>query len=155
MADADLLRKLGEALEPLPTAAGGAALIVASAGAPPALAVLSTGDVFIDGTSIRIALHGGGSVVRRLEGSCSLIVPARSGVLRVEVLPAESRPAGPVDVIEGTVVDIRPTAEPPWIPTLAFTPAPSGDVAPTLEYWRSVREWLTAGAQGDGPAPPR
>jgi hypothetical protein len=154
MADADLLRKVEEGLETLPSRAGGSALIVASASSPPALAVLSTGDVFLEGTSIRIALHGGSSVAQRLEGSCSLLVPVRSGLLRVEVQPAEARQAGPVDVIEGTVVNIRPTAEPPWIPTLAFSPAPSGDVEPTLEYWRSMRRWLSEGADGDGPPPP-
>jgi hypothetical protein len=154
MADADLLRKVEEALEPLPSASGGKAIVIASASSPPALAVLSTGDVFLEGDSIRIALHGGSSASRRLEGGCSLLVPVRSGLLRVEVTPAEARPAGPVDVIEGTVVNIRPTAEPPWIPTLAFSPAPSGDVAPTLEYWRSMRDWLRSGADGEGPTPP-
>ena len=154
MADADVLRKVEAGLETLPSRAGGSALIVASASSPPALAVLSTGDVFLEGTSIRIALHGGSSASRRLEGACSLLVPVRSGLLRVEVAPAQARRAGPVDVIEGTVVNIRPTAEPPWIPTMAFSPAPSGDVAPTLEYWRSMREWLRGGAGGEGPTPP-
>jgi hypothetical protein len=154
LADAELLSKVGQALERLPSASGGTAIVIAAAGSPPALAVLTTGDVFLEGDSIRIALHGGSSVPRRLEGGCSLLVPVGSGLLRVEVAPAESREAGPVDVIEGTVADIRPTAEPPWIPTMAFSPAPSGDVEPTLEYWRAMREWLSGGAQDEGPTPP-
>lgn len=155
MADAELLSKVEQALEALPSTSGGKAIVIASAGSPPALAVLSTGDVFLDGDSIRVALHGGSSVSRRLGGGCSLLVPVRSGLMRVEVEPAASREAGPVDVIEGTVVEVRPTAEPPWVPTMSFFPAPGGDVAPTLEYWRAMREWLGGGAEGDGPEPPQ
>jgi hypothetical protein len=148
------LAAVARLLDPLPTAAGGAVLVMASGDSPPATALLSTGDVLLRGTTIQIAVHAGSSVARRLSGGCAVVVPDEERVLRMEITPAEARRAGPLDLIEGEVVAIRPTGEPPWTARMTFAAVPGGDVQPALDYWTAVRSWLIRGASGDGPAPP-
>ncbi len=143
--------RLEEILEPLPPAEGGIVVVLATAGPPPALAMLSSGDVTVHGDRVRLATYGGSSAATRLGGSFSLLVPDEDRALRVEVVDAHSRPAGKLAVIEGRIEAIRPTAEPPWIMELRFRPTPAAQVDGFLSYWQAVRTWL---ASGEGEPPP-
>ncbi|MCA1730068.1 MAG: hypothetical protein LC751_11895 [Actinobacteria bacterium] len=142
------------ALDHLPTAAGGASIILATAGPPPTITPLSTGDVAVDGDKIRLAIFAGNSAVEHLGGSCTLLVPTHQGPLRVALQPAVAREAGPLAVIEGDVVSMRPSHEPPWSLRLDFLPAGEEGREAFVEYWRRVRSWLEQGAPGEGPQPP-
>ncbi|MGH9167394.1 MAG: hypothetical protein ACRD02_06130 [Acidimicrobiia bacterium] len=149
-----LRARLDEALEPLPTAEGGIVVVLATAGPPPALAMLSSGDVYVEGDTVRVATYQGSSASNRLGGSFSLLVPAGEEALRVEVEDAGSRPAGKLALIEGRIREIRPTAEPPWVMELRFRPAGEGaGVEGFLSYWRAVRSWLATGATGEPSVP--
>ncbi|MGH8874670.1 MAG: hypothetical protein ACRDVM_05385, partial [Acidimicrobiia bacterium] len=138
---------------PLPTAEGGIVVVLATAGPPPALAMLSSGDVAVDGDRVRVATYGGSSAAARLGGSFSLLVPGKDLALRVEVVEAHSRPAGKLAIIEGRIEAIRPTAEPPWTMELRFRPNPAARVDGFLSYWQAVRTWLASGADGEPPPP--
>lgn len=157
--DASQLMALRAALAVEPTAAGGPAIALASAGPPPAFALLATGAVALgQDLTLRIALQRGASAAAHLGGSCSLLVADdRGGALRVAVAPARVRDAGPIALIEGPVASIRPSHEPPWSLVLRFdVDAGAGAAAaPHLVYWRAVAAWLTAGASGDGPPLPQ
>jgi len=148
-----LLRAVAEALSQEPTEEGGIALVLATASSPPAIAVLSTGDVHLEGDRVKIGIHASSSAVSRLGGAFSLVVPLNRAVARVEAASATATPAGDLALIEGTIVSIRPTSEPPWVMDLSFRPMTESDsrVPLYLEYWRSVRSWLS----GDSPDPPR
>lgn len=153
----ELLHEVQAAIEPLPTVEGGSMLVLATAGVPPAVALLSTGDVAVVDGEVRVAVHGGSSVATRLGAAFTLVVPDRDEAYRVEVEPAASRPAGDLTVISGPIVSIRPTAEPPWVMRASFQPArdASADRAGAyVSFWSSVRTWLTDGAEGDGPRVP-
>jgi hypothetical protein len=145
---------LRRAVEPLPTSTGGIAIVLATAGPPPAVSLLSSGDVAVDGDMLRLAVYAGSSTVARLGGSCTLLVPSRGGALRVELLRADARPAGPLAVIEGRISSVRPSIEPPWSLRLDFVPVESRRRGDFLDYWRRTRTWLERGARGDGPTPP-
>lgn len=149
------IERLAAALAPLPTLDGGAVLVLATSGEPPAVAVLSTGDVALLNGELWIAVHRGSSAVERLGGACTVLVPAGDEALRVEVAPATSSRAAHLAVIRGPIVEIRPTAEPPWAVHMAFHAAPVASAEPFVSFWSEVRAWLQAGAPGDGPAPPR
>lgn len=151
-----LLAEVEAAIAPLPTIEGGSMLVLATAGVPPAIAVLSTGDVAVVEGELRIAVHGGSSAATRLGGACTLLVPAGDEAYRVEAEPAEARRAGELTVIRGHIVSVRPTAEPPWVMRASFhRQSPEDDAAASyVAFWSSVREWLVAGAEGDGPSVP-
>ncbi len=130
-----LLAEAEVALARLPTTRGGDVIVLATAGSPPAVAMLSTGDVWIDGLWVRVAVHATGSAVSRLGGAFSLLFPARDHALRVEVVPAESRVSGDLAVLEGPIVAVRPTSEPPWVIDLVFRPeGATAIVEPFLTY---------------------
>jgi len=143
------------ALEPLPTADGGIAIVLATAGTPPAIAVLSSGDVRLVGSTVRVVLHGDSSAGARLGGAFSLLVPDTGRALRVEAVDATVRAVGAVQLIEGRLAGIRPTAEPPWTLAMTFGPvqAGSGDVGRFVSYWQGVREWLAEPEQEPPPLP--
>jgi hypothetical protein len=151
---AEAMEALRTAVEPLPTSTGGIAIVLATVGPPPAISLLSSGDVALDGDMLRLAVYAGSSTVARLGGSCTLLVPSGGGALRVELLRADARPAGPLAVIEGRISSVRPSHEPPWSLRLDFLPIKSQGRDTFLEYWRQVRAWLMEGARGDGPAAP-
>lgn len=153
-ASASVRERLGVALRSMPTEQGGPALVLATAGVPPAMALLSTGDVHLSGDVFRVAVHGGSSVVTRLEGSFTVLVPGADEALRVEVVDATARKTGDLAVLEGRLADVRPTSEPPWVLQMSFRPAGPGGVQRHLEYWRSVRSWLASGATGEPPPLP-
>lgn len=154
--DPALLEVLAAALAPLPTLDGGAMLVLATGDGPPAIAVLSTGDVALVGSELRVAVHAGSSASTRLAGSCSLLVPDRDEAYRVEVSPASTRKSRELTVISGPIVSIRPTAEPPWVMRATFHAAgETGDeAAGYVSFWAEVRAWLESGAEGDGPPLP-
>lgn len=133
---------LDRALGPLPTVDGGIVVVLATAGAPPAMAMLSSGDVCVIGTTVRVALHGSSSAGRHLGGAFTLLVPAPGRALRAEVVEATARTAGRLLLLEGRLDAIRPTAEPPWTFGMSFGPTGSGDVQRFVTYWRDVRAWL-------------
>lgn len=155
-----LTERLAAALDPLPDASGGSAIVFATAGTPPALALLSTGDVLIVDDIVRVGLWATSSAVTRLGGSFSLLVPTGDVGLRVEVVDARAQGHGHVAMIEGRLDRIRPTAEPPWTPVMRFqTEDPTDPRIPGhLEYWAAVRRWLAGEADAPqavgGPAHP-
>lgn len=151
---AELRDALLAAVAPLPSTAGGTAIVLATAGPPPAMTLLSSGDISVDGDTVRLAVFADNSVVDNLGGSCTLLVPTDGGALRVSLQPAVARQAGQLAVIEGDIVSMRPSSEPPWSLRLGFEPAAEQGRETFVEYWRQVRSWLEEGAPGDGPQPP-
>jgi hypothetical protein len=151
-ADAGALRQV---LATPPDETGGRILVLATAGPPPALAVLSTGDVVVAGDRLRVGLHATSSAVARLGGAFSLLVPADEVALRVEVIDAVARTSGDVAVLDGRIAAVRPTAEPPWRITMEFRPDDPADprVRPHLRYWAALNDWL-AGRSRQPPAVP-
>ena len=145
---------LANALAPLPTAAGGIAIVLATAGPPPTITPLSTGDLVVDGDTVRLAVFAGNSAATQLGGSCTLLVPTEAGPLRVSLQPAVAREAGSLAVIEGDIVSMRPSHEPPWSLRLDFLPTGEEGREAFVEYWTQVRSWLEQGARGEGPQPP-
>ena len=154
MSAADLHSVLAAALAPLPTAAGGAAVVLATAGPPPAFALLSTANVIVSRNVLHVAVQTHSSVSRNLGGSCSLLVPHAGAAIRVELQRARSRPAGPLTVVSGTITAIVPTIELPWSLELSFRPSGRPGMDLLLAYWEETRAWLEHGARGPGPAPP-
>ena len=151
----ELRDALANALAPLPSAAGGIAIVLATAGPPPTITPLSTGDVVVDADTVRLAVFADNSAVTQLGGSCTLLVPTEVGALRVSLQPAVAREAGPLAVIEGDIVSMRPSQEPPWALRLSFEPAAEQGREAFVEYWAKVRSWLEQGATGEGPQPPK
>lgn len=153
MIDAGLLAAVAEALSVQPRESGGAALVFVTGSSPPAVALLSTGDVFLTGDRIKVGVHATSSTVSRFGGSFSLAVPLKRVVARVEVIDASASVQGDLARIEGRIATIRPTSEPPWIVNMTFEPRPATDrrIPIYLEYWRSVRDWLS----GKAPEPPK
>jgi hypothetical protein len=143
-----------DALRPLPTAHGGKVLVLATGGEPPAMAMLSTGDVWLTEGRMMIAVHATSSVGRRLGAGCTLLVPGASVAYRIEMGSLSSRSAGALILVEGDVTGVRPTAEPPWCMELRFYVDANQDPVPFVDFWREVRAWLVGGAVGDAPAPP-
>ena len=150
----ELREALLAAIDPLPTTAGGTAIVLATAGPPPTITPLSTGDIAVAGDTVRLAVFADNSAVDRLGGSCTLLVPTDRSALRVSLQPASARRAGPLAVIEGDIVALRPSSEPPWRLRLYFEPAEKRGRDAFVEYWTKVRSWLEQGASGDGPQPP-
>ena len=150
----ELRDALVAALDPLPTTAGGASIVLATAGPPPTITPLSTGDVVVDNDTVRLAVFASNSAAKQLGGSCTLLVLTDLGPLRVSLQPAVAREAGPLVVIEGDIVSLRTTREPPWALRLYFQPAAEQGHEAFVEYWTQVRSWLEQGATGEGPQPP-
>lgn len=144
MKEPDLIADVKETLKRLPDESGGVAVVLATAGSPPAVALLSTGDVHIAETTVRVGIHGSSSVVERLDGGFTLLVPLRKAAARVEVINASARLLPPLAMIEGTVHSVRPTSEPPWVLEMTFSPEPFDHPAIPryLEYWSHVKRWL-------------
>ena len=155
MTSSDELRDvLLSAVAPLPNTAGGTAIVLATANSPPAMTLLSSGDILVDGDTVRLAVFADNSVVSQLGGSCTLLVPTGGGALRVSLQPAVARRAGPLAIIEGEIVSLRPSTEPPWSLRLDFVPAEERGREAFVDYWTRVRSWLEQGAPGEGPKPP-
>ena len=142
MSGDELLAEVRRALAPLPEAEGGIAVVLATSGVPPAVALLSSGDVDVSATAVRAVTYGGSSAATRLGTAFTLLVPAGEVAYRVEVDGATSRPAGRLALIEGRLAAIRPTAEPPWMLDLRFRRAAGGDDRGR----RAVRGVLVGGA---------
>lgn len=155
MSPEDTRRQLLEALAPLPSNDGGIAIVLATSGSPPALALLSSGDVKVTDDAVRAVTYRNSSAAQRLGDSFTLLVPTGDAALRVEVVDACRRSASYVELIEGRMAGIRPTSEPPWLLEMSFRPQSEGaDKIPAfVTYWAGVREWLDGGAEGDPPAP--
>ncbi len=103
---------------------------------------------------MRLALFAENSAVSRLGGSCTILVPTDLGPLRVSLQPVDMREAGELAVIEGDIIYMRPTHEPPWSLRLDFQPTAGQGKEAFLDYWAQVRAWLEQGAPGEGPQPP-
>lgn len=150
----DARTALAAAVEPLPTEEGGIALVLCTVGPPPAIALLSTGSVWLEDDWIRIGVMAGSSAVTRLGERAVLVVPWRGTVLRALVAPATWRPAGPVSVIEGPIASIEPSKELPWVLQMNFVPSGSPGSKEFLAYWKQLRDWLNTGGTDEGPDPP-
>lgn len=144
--------RVEQALSALPGQSGGIAIILATSGVPPAIALLSTGDVHIEDGVVRIGIHGSSSVVHRLGGAFTLLIPLGDTAARVEVSNANATRVDPLALIEGSISSIRPTAEPPWALEIRFSPAPPNHpaIADYMDYWAKVKGWL----KGDIAEPP-
>jgi hypothetical protein len=75
MIDPDLEALVREALAVAPTETGGIAIVLATSGTPPAMAMLSTGDVFYHATTVSVGVHVSSSTVERLSVSFTLLIP--------------------------------------------------------------------------------
>jgi hypothetical protein len=156
MSGDDLLAAVRRALAAPPGADGGIAVVLATSGVPPAMALLSSGDVDVSATAVRAVTYGGSSAARRLGTAFTLLVPAGEVAYRVEADGATARAAGRLALVEGRLAAIRPTAEPPWVLDLRFRPQPAAQVEDAerfVAYWSAVRSWLASGAEGDPPQP--
>ena len=129
--------------------------MLATAGPPPAFALLSTASVRLSVDVVRIAVQSHSSVVRQLGGSCSLLVPTADRALRMTVEAVSSRDAGAITLLTGTVTAIVPTIELPWRLELSFRPSELPGREAFLAYWDDTRTWLENGARGPGPTPPQ
>lgn len=154
MTDKDWGARLATALTPLPDGGGGIAVVMATAGIPPAMALLSSGDVWVAEGTVRVGLFGSSSAAARLGGAFSLMVPSGTVALRVEVVEATAEAVDHMALVSGRLADIRPTAEPPWIAEMTFRPSHPGAAAIPghVAYWAEVRAWLR-GETGP-PTPP-
>lgn len=153
MTTQDLRARLEQALASPPTETGGIAVVLATAGSPPAMALLSSGDVHVADGVARVGIYGSSSAVTRLGGAFTLLVPLGKIALRVEVSSATATTSGSLALIEGPITSIRPTSEPPWLLEMGFTPeSPDHPAIPDfLDYWRQVKSWLS----GDQATPPQ
>lgn len=151
----DLVARVQEALARLPSATGGDAIVLATSGPPPAMALLSTGDVHIVDGEVLVGIHASSSAVSRLGGSFTLLIPLGEIAARIEVASASASTHGPLALLSGEIASIRPTTEPPWVLEMRFRPEHSGHPAipQHLRYWVGVRDWL-AGGSPHPPAPP-
>lgn len=142
-----------QALADPPDRSGGIAIVLATAGSPPAMALLSSGDVYISGDVARVGIYGSSSAVTRLGGAFTLLIPLGEMAVRLEVGSATTSGAPPLALIEGTIESIRPTAEPPWVLEMRFVPEPENhpSIPGFLDYWRQVKSWLA----GEEPHPPQ
>ena len=151
----DLRTRVATVLSQLPTESGGLAVVLATAGSPPAMALLSSGDVYIEDNDIRVGIYASSSAVTRLGPAFTLLVPMGEIAARIEATDARSKVQPPLAMLEGTISSIRPTTEPPWILKMRFSPEPPDDrsIPDFLEYWAGVRAWLS-GESSEPPRPP-
>jgi hypothetical protein len=151
----DARRRFAAAIEPLPNLSGGKIVVVMAGGPPAAATLLSTGNLALDGNTLRVALHASGSITRSIAGDCLVLVDDRDCALRALVSPIQVRQAGPLEVVAGPIAEIRPTCEPPWKMLLRFDREDERDAAIAhVAFWASLRSWLEAGARGQPPDPP-
>lgn len=155
MTTEELRERVENALAQLPTESGGMAIALATAGSPPAIALLSSGDVYVSGEIARVGIYGSSSAVSRLGGAFTLLVPLGDIAVRVEAVSATATEAPPLAMIEGRIAAVRPTAEPPWTLEMGFTPEPANhpSIPDFLNYWSQVKAWL-AGEQSSPPQIP-
>jgi hypothetical protein len=130
-------------------------VVLATAGPPPAFALLSTASVRLSGELALIAVQSRSSVVRQLGGSCSLLIPHGDRALRMTLEDVSSQDAGAVTLLSGTISAIVPTIELPWRLELSFRPSELPGRELFLAYWDKTRRWLQDGARGPGPRPPQ
>jgi hypothetical protein len=151
----DLEARVRAALADLPTESGGLAVVLATSGHPPAMAMLSSGDVHLAEGRLKVGIHASSSAVSRLGGAFTLLVPLGEIAARVEVSDATAKSHPPLAILEGDVVSVRPTSEPPWVLEMGFRPEPSHhpQIPGYLAYWSQVKEWL-AGNHPEPPVPP-
>lgn len=129
-------------------------IVLATSGMPPALAVLSTGDVWLDRGTVLVALHSGSAAAERLGGAFSVLVPTTTRALRLEVVEATAHGRGSLVVLNGRLSEIRPTGEPPWLLEMRFAAPDQTEVDAFVRYWHAVRGWLQAGAVDAAPPVP-
>lgn len=152
--DHELLSRVQAALAALPTREGGIVVVLSTSGVPPALAMLSSGDVLVKNQTVWAVLYAGSSARRRLGGGFSLLVPLSEQAVRVEAVSASARVDGQLCVLRGELHDLRATIEPPWTFEMSFHSTAPGGVDAYLQYWREVREWLNRGTKGEPPHVP-
>ncbi len=135
---------LDEALAKPPTSSGGIAVVFATASEPPAMTLLTTGGVVIVGDSVRCGIHAVSSVVKRLSGAFSLLIPADRAAYRVEAVEAKVKIFGGQALVEGRIDAIRPLGEHPWTISFEFEADDPQDprVALYVDYWAAVKSWL-------------
>ena len=151
----EVARRVSEALSELPAESGGLAVVLATAGRPPAMALLSSGDVHVSGGVARVGIYASSSTVTRLGGAFTLLIPLGEIAARVEVESATATEVPPLALLEGDVTSIRPTSEPPWVLQMGFVPEPRDHplIPDYVDYWRQVKAWLK-GEQAEPPPIP-
>lgn len=155
MSEESIEQRIGTALSELPDRQGGKAIVLATSSDPPSIALLSTGDVYYDGSKLHVGVHASSSAVSRLGRSFTLLIPLGTSAARMEAEDASVELKPPLARITGGVKSIRPTAEPPWMLDMRFRPVsvdhPS--IGDYVTYWHGVRAWL-AGEQEEPPPLP-
>jgi hypothetical protein len=152
MDDRDLTSELAAVLGSLPDETGGVAIVLTTASTPPAIALLSTGDVHVDGDRVSAGVHASSSVAARLGGAFTLLVPLANQAVRIEVIDATVEVDSNLARITGTLAALRSTAEPPWVLDMQFraqTPDTPG-LGAYVAYWAGVKSWL----KGTSTSPP-
>jgi hypothetical protein len=149
----DELERWERLLAVAPDEHGGAVVLLATDSTPPAVALLTTASVVLDGDGVQIAVQAASSVARRPAESCTLVVGDGTATGRLEVALSERREAGGLVVLSGRVVAAPVMAEAPWVLTMWFQPGAQGDAAPLLRFWADLRRWLRGGAAGRPPTP--
>jgi len=128
-------------------------IVLACSGRPPAVALLSSGDVHMSSGRVLVGIHGSSSAAARFDGSFTLLVPLGDIAVRLEVSAATVAESPPLVKFEGPIDSIRPTAEPPWLVEMKFVPERRDHPAIPryIEYWQEVKAWLA----NERPEPPQ
>lgn len=150
-----LVSRVEAALDVLPTSSGGPVVVLATSGHPPAMALLSSGDIRMAHGRVNVAVHSTSSAISRLGGAFTLLVPLDEIAARIEVINASVDSHSPLAILEGDVVAVRPTSEPPWTLELRFRPESEEhpQILSFVDYWAQVRAWLS-GEILHPPTPP-
>lgn len=148
--DPELLGRWRELLDDEPDPSGGRVVVLATDSSPPAVSLLTTSSVRLDGDRVTVAIQATSTAARRPSSSFTLLTDDGGGGQRLEVTEVQQRAAGHVVLLDGVVSRCVPMAESPWRLELRFVPE-CGDPAPLLRSWQALRRWLRGGAVGPPP----
>lgn len=152
----ELYQRLAALLARLPDETGGLAVVAAVDSSPPALAMLSTGTVVLDGDNVKMVTEARSSIATATpRTSASILVADEVTVLRASIAPLTTLRYEHLAVLAGPLTSIRPSVEMPWSLQLFFVPSGLATRQPFLDYWHTVRGWLLDGCQGVPPPHPR
>jgi hypothetical protein len=134
-----------------PDADGGRVAVLATSSSPPAMSLLTTSSIVLDGDRVTVAVQAGSTAAQRDADGFTLLAEDGGGGQRLEVVAVSRRRADHLVLLEGTIHRGVAMAEAPWRLDLRFRPE-AGDAAPLLRFWEQLRRWLRGGAAGPPPA---
>lgn len=151
-----LHQRLAVLLATLPDETGGLAVIAAIDSSPPAMAMLSTGHVVLDGDTVKLVTEARSSIATATpRTSASILIADEVTVLRASIAPLITDVYEHLAVLSGRLISIRPSVEMPWSLQLSFVPSGRARREPFLDYWHAVRTWVLDGCRGSPPPHPR